>query len=334
MTVLKVGKVPNDVLKEVIFGRLGVEDPSVVLGPSIGEDAAIIDVDKGFVAFKSDPITGSVDEVGYLSVHVNANDIATRGAVPKWFLQCLLLPEGSSVKDLAEISGQIDQAAKELGISVVGGHTEVTSGINRPIVVGSMIGVAKNRRFFTTSGARPGDALYMTKSVGIEGTAILSSDKRLLSRYGPDFVKRCKALIRQISVVSECLTLADVAGVSSMHDLTEGGLMGGAWEVAEASSSGIHLDLRLAPVIEETMVLCRELALDPYRLISSGSMLFTVCPDHEKDAEHSLDSTGKKFAKIGGVLSASAGRTYTGIDGNRQPLPPVSTDELWRGLQF
>lgn len=329
---LKLGKVPNETLEAVVFGRLGVDDKSVILGPSIGEDAALIRVGGKVVAFKSDPITGSVEEVGWLAVYVNANDIATRGAVPKWFLQCILLPEGSSTGDLEKICRQIDGAAREVGVAVVGGHTEVTPGINRPIVVGSMMGLVRNERFFTTGGARPGDGLYMTKSAGIEGTAILSSEKRIVSHLGEEFTRRCKAFIRLINVVDECLVLSCFDGVSAMHDLTEGGLLGGAWELAAASSSGLFLDLGLVPVLEETRLLCKELDLDPYRLISSGSIIFTAAPALEPEVGRSLGEAGVTFTRIGKVVASSEGRFYRDLSGEIKPLSPPSTDELWRGL--
>jgi len=327
---LRVGKVPNEILRRVVFEKLGAEDASVILGPNIGEDAALIRIGKGVVAFKSDPITGSVDEVGWLAVYVNANDIATRGAVPKWFIQCVLLPEGSSVAVLDKICRQIDAAAKEIGVSIVGGHTEITPGIDRPIVVGSMIGTVKNERFFTSGGAGAGDLLYMTKSVGLEGTAILSSEPRVVSKFGHDFTSTCKRMIKLINVVEECMVLTDLEGVTSMHDLTEGGLLGGAWELAEAASSGIFLDLRSVPVLEETRLICGELGLDPYRLISSGSVIFTVRRGSEPDAEEALSESRVKFARIGEVRAASEGRFYLDLAGVRRPLKPPISDELWR----
>ncbi|MDD1766828.1 MAG: AIR synthase family protein [Candidatus Methanomethyliaceae archaeon] len=332
MSRLKVGKIPNEILRRVVFARLGAEDTSVILGPNIGEDAALIRISKDIVAFKSDPITGSVDEVGMLAVYVNANDIATRGAIPKWFIQCILLPEGSSIAVLEKICRQIDEAAKEMGVSIVGGHTEITPGISRPIVIGSMLGIVKNERFFTSGGAEVGDLLYMTKSVGLEGTAILSSDRRIATKFGKAFTSKCKKMLRLINVVKECMVLTTLKGVTSMHDLTEGGLLGGAWELAEAASSGILLDLKLVPVLEETRLICNALGLDPYRLISSGAIIFTVKRGSETKAEAALREAGVRFAKIGEVNQASRGRSYLDLAGIRHTLKPPSSDELWKGL--
>jgi hydrogenase expression/formation protein HypE len=329
---LKVGKVPNDVLQKIVFENLGHADPSVLLGPNLGEDAALIQHGGEVIAFKSDPITGSADEVGWLAVYVNANDIATRGAKPRWFIQCILLPEGSSSSDLNEICRQIDSAAKEIGVSIVGGHTEVTRGIDRPIVVGAMIGTVSDMRFFTSGGASPGDALYMTKSAGLEGTAILSSEPRIASKFGKAFTTKCKALVKLINVAGECAVLAKQDGVTAMHDITEGGLLGGVWELAEAAHAGIFIDLARVPVLEETVKICSELGLDPYRLIGSGSLLFTVRPSGERDVEATLKSSGIGFSKIGAMKPASDGRSFKGTQGKVHAIEPPASDELWKGL--
>lgn len=332
MADFKVGKVPNDVLKRLVYGRLGAPDPSIILGPNIGEDAALIRHGGGILAFKSDPITGSVEEVGALAVYVNANDIATRGAMPRWFLQCILMPEGSSETDLGRIVSQIDEAARELGVSVVGGHTEVTRGISRPIVVGSMIGTFPGSRYFTSSGARVGDLLLMTKWAGIEGTVILSSEAKVKEKLGQGFGASAKALRRMINVVPECLTLSAVDGISAMHDLTEGGVMGGVWELAEAASLGVELGLSEVPVMDTTEQLCKALGLDPYRLISSGSIVFTVRPDRAEAAEASLGRAGIASSRIGRMVPLSGKRRYRDLRGRWRRLLPPSPDELWKGV--
>ena len=332
MVNLKVGKVPNDVLRRLVYGHLGAGDPSILLGPNVGEDAALIKHGDSVLAFKSDPITGSVDEVGALAVYVNANDIATRGATPRWFLQCILLPEDSSESDLKRIISQIDEAASELGISVVGGHTEVTRGISRPIVVGSMIGTVSGSRYFTSAGALPGDLLYMTKGAGIEGTVILSSESKVRQRLGKGFERSAKALRKLINVVPECLALSAIDGISAMHDLTEGGVMGGVWELAEAASLGTELDLSRVPVMEATRQLCTALELDPYRLISSGSIIFTVRPDMAEVAGAALKGVGTTFALIGRMTSRGEKRRYRDLHGRWRLLSPPSPDELWKGV--
>jgi len=332
MADLKVGKVPNEILSRSVYRHLGAADKSILLGPNVGEDAALIKHGAGILAFKSDPITGSVEEVGTLAVYVNANDIATRGARPRWFLQCILLPEASSEADLKRIVSQIDEAARELGVSVVGGHTEVTPGISRPIVVGSMIGTITGSRYLTSAGARPGDMLFMTKEAGIEGTVILSSEEEVRRMLGISFERSAKELRRLINVVPECLALSAVEGISAMHDLTEGGVMGGVWELAEAASLGVEVDLSKVPVMEPTRQLCRILGLDPYRLISSGSIIFTVCLERAEEAEAALRGIGTACSAIGRMTLPGGRRKYRDLRGRWRRLPPPSTDELWKGV--
>ncbi len=242
------------------------------------------------------------------------------------------MPEGSSLSDLSAICSQIDSATREVGVAIVGGHTEVTKGIANPIVVGAMIGTVGNRRFFSTGGGAPGDLLYMTKTAGIEGTAILASDERVLKRFGEGFISRCKALIKQINAVGDCLALSALEGVTAMHDVTEGGLLGGAWELAEAASSGVRLDIGSVPLLDETSAICGELGLDPYKLIGSGSVLFTIKPAHADVVEDALRSKGVSFARIGELIPRRGGRVSVLADGTKRRMAAPGSDELWRGL--
>ncbi len=330
MSKMGIGKIPNSVLKRIVLNQLGVVDPDVLVGPSIGEDAAIIKHGGGNLVFKSDPITGSVEEVGVLTVYVNSNDVASRGAAPRWFLGCILLPPESVESDLDKICRQIDSAAKELGVAVVGGHTEVTDGTTRPIVVGSMIGIVKNKRFITSGGSSPGDTLYMTKAAGIEGTVILSSEPRIARDLGEDFVRRCKSMLPKVNAVDECLILADLDCVTSIHDVTEGGVLGCAWEMAEASSLGIFVNLASVRVFDETAALCSALDLDPFRLMGSGSVLFTVMAGKEDSVESSLERAGILYSRIGMMRDPGEGRLFMDLDGRLSSIPPPRSDELWR----
>lgn len=330
MSRLSIGKIPNSLLKALVFSRLGEDDPEVLVGPSIGEDAAVIRHKGEMFAFKSDPITGSVEEIGVLAVYVNANDIASRGAIPRWFMQCILLPQGSTESDLERVCAQIDSAARALKIAVVGGHTEVTDGVSRPIVVGSMIGVLKSERFIATGGCSPGDLLYMTKAAGIEGTVILSSDPKVSNKFGEAFVSRCKSLLGQVNAVNECLLLAESESVTAIHDVTEGGILGCAWELAEASGSGIFVDLPSVKVREETALICKELGLDPYRLMGSGSVLFTVKEGRERLVEEILRSSNIEYSRIGKILPPAEGRVCRDLSGALSRIGAPPSDELWR----
>ena len=171
MPRFETGKIPSDALVRNVFGYRGAKDPSVILGSSIGEDAALVSLGNKILVLKTDPVTGASTDMGWLSVHINANDIACRGAKPRWFLCDLLLPEKSDSGLVDRIMSQVDRAATQLNVSIVGGHTEVTPGLKRPIIVGYMVGVVEKGKFVTSSRAKPGDHVIMTKSAGIEGTA-------------------------------------------------------------------------------------------------------------------------------------------------------------------
>jgi hydrogenase maturation factor len=177
-----LGKVPASDLQRIVFRNLGVPNKRLLLGPKIGEDAAVVEMDDSLIVLSTDPIAGALANIGWLSVHINANDVATRGARPVWYLCSIMLPEGSGKSTLKRIMTQIDRASRELGITVVGGHSETTPLLGRPIIVGFMVGEVKSNRYVTSGGAVVGDKLIITKTAGIEGTAIIANDHEELLR--------------------------------------------------------------------------------------------------------------------------------------------------------
>jgi hydrogenase maturation factor len=304
------GKLHPKLLERYVFTRVGIRDPAVVVGPGIGEDAAIVDLGDGRVLVAHvDPITGAVEHLGWLAVHVACNDIAVRGAKPRWLLSVLYLPEKAGEELIDKITAQIDEAAKEVEAMVVGGHTEFTPGLDRPLISMTAIGVADRGRIVTTSGARAGDVVIMTKTVAVEGTAILATDFRdALLRHGVplEVIERGKRFLKLVSVVKEALLLAEKGLATSMHDPTEGGLIGGLAEIAYASKKTIAVYEERIPVAEETAVMTRALGLDPLKLISSGVLIATVPKDKALEAVEILRRGGVNAAVIGEV------REYTG----------------------
>ncbi|MEM1606666.1 MAG: AIR synthase family protein [Candidatus Bathyarchaeia archaeon] len=300
-----VGKIPPKLMEKIVYANLGAPDPSVLVGPAIGEDAAIIDLNDGRVLIvHNDAITGASEILGWLSVHIVANDIAVRGAKPKWFLISLFLPEGSSENFLEEIMAQVDKAAKDLGIMVVGGHTETTSGIDRPIAGTTAMGIAEKSRVVTTSGARAGDYLIMTKTAAIEGTAILCTDfASILIERGVDesTIKRGSKFLMDISVMKEALALAEGGLATAMHDPTEGGLVGGVAELAYASRKTVELWADKVPIAEETRIVTEAFRVDALRLISSGSLIASVPQGKLDEAISALHRVGVKSTVIGKV---------------------------------
>lgn len=292
-------------MEGIVYKRLGALDPSVLVGPAVGEDAAIIDVGGGLaLVVHSDAISGASGLLGWLAVHIVANDVAVRGAKPRWFLMSLFLPE-SSTKDLLDrIMAQVDDAAKELGIMVVGGHTERTNGINRPLVGTTAIGLAERNRIVTSSGARAGDYLLMSKTAALEGTAILCTDfaESLRSRGVSDnILKGGFRLLTEVSVVKEALALAEKGLATAMHDPTEGGVLGGVAEIAYASRKTIEIWVERVPLAEETKIIAEVLHIDALRLISSGALIATIPPNKVNEALKTLHSLNIKANVVGRV---------------------------------
>lgn len=255
------GKVPSDVLRRVVFNRLGVPSDRLLQGPGVGEDAAVIDMGEKVLVVKSDPITGAVGSVGWLAVHINANDVASTGARPLWFLCVTLLPEGAGEELLNEIMDQMQAAFEEVGVSLIGGHTETTPGLDRPLIIGFMMGEADKDKYVTTGGARPGDVIILTKSAGIEGTAVLAQDLNaiLRERVRDDVLLSAESMLRRISIVPEAMRAVEAGGVSSLHDPTEGGVLNGIWEMAEAAEVGVVINEEAIPIADETRIICSAL---------------------------------------------------------------------------
>ncbi|MFQ6085983.1 MAG: AIR synthase family protein [Candidatus Bathyarchaeia archaeon] len=324
------GKLSRRVLEDVVFRHLGVTDSSVLLGPSFGEDAAILRVDDKLFVLACDPITGAEKWVGWLALNASANDVAVQGVRPRWFLSCILLPGDSNETRVEGISRQIGDAAQRISVSVVGGHTEVTPGLTRPIVIGSSIGLVEGR-YVTSGGAKSGDKIVLTKGLGIEGTAIIASDLRATLRrdFDDTLLDEAESFFYQVSVVREALT-AFRLGATAMHDPTEGGVAGGLHELADASKVGVYVERSKLIVDPITSRLCGHLKVDPLCLISSGTLLATASPEDSDEIVKELKRAGIRAAIVGDVVPRSRGRRMELEDGSVDDLPRPVTDEIWR----
>jgi hydrogenase expression/formation protein HypE len=327
-----IGKLPLDTLDRLL--RLNrITDRRVIVGPGIGEDAAVIDLggSRCLIA-KTDPITFAVDHIGWYAVHINANDIATKGARPLWFLATILLPEDATTENLAEdIFKDIVEACASLGVSLIGGHTEVTAGLTRPIVVGQMLGETYKNQLVRANGAVPGDVIILTKGVAIEGTAVLVREHEadLLGILDCKTLKACRNLIYRpgISVLKEAFTAIACGTVHAMHDPTEGGVATALHELARAAGVGLRIQAEAIPVFPETQALCNHYHLDPLGLIASGALLI-VTP--EADAEKIVARLGSEAIAatvIGEVTARCHGIKMLTADGIRD-LPLYEQDEL------
>jgi hydrogenase maturation factor len=309
-------------------------DDRVMVYPGVGEDAAVIDVGERWLVAKTDPITFASDEIGWYAVNVNANDIAAAGGTPRWFLSTLLLPEGKADPALVErIMGQIAAACRSLVIVPCGGHTEVTYGLDRPIVVGVMLGDILPGRLVRSSDVRVGDVVLLTKGTAVEGTAIMARERasELGDRFSEAFLERCKRFLHDpgISVVRDARVATSAAAVHAMHDPTEGGVATGLWELALASGVGLEVDAAAIPVFEETNRLCDALGLDPLGVIASGALLIAVSESDSVAVCEALSVEGIAVAPIARAVPAERGcvlRTSHGL----QPLPRYDQDEIAR----
>ena len=330
---LPTGKIPKDLLKKYVFKSLGVPSERLIKGPLIGEDAAVIDNGDKVLIAKANPITGAEEKIGWLAVHINANDVLVRGADPLWYLSIILLPEGSDESLLETIMQEQHEACSEFGICIVGGHTEVAPTLSRPIVAGFMLGEAKKEDLIVTGGAQIGDHIVLTKGVGLEGTGILAADLRdkLQGKVSAEILERAVKMLDMISIVSEAKMAMEVGGVHSMHTPTEGGVLNGLLEISEASGKGFKIYEKELLIHEETKQICGVLGVDPLKLLSSGSLLIVVDPEKSSELVRSLASISIPANIIGEITSES--RLVVSKDGSEVVVEDVKQDELFRVLE-
>ncbi len=306
----------------------------VLVYPGVGEDAAVIDLGPRWLVAKTDPITFATDEIGWYAVQVNANDIAAAGGTPCWFLSTLLLPEGRADVALVDrVLGQIADACRALDVVPCGGHTEVTYGLDRPIVVGVMLGEMSPGHLVRSNGVEVGDVILLTKGAAVEGTAIIAREKadELRARFSPLFLDRCRHFLRApgISIVREAQLAVGSARVHAMHDPTEGGIATGLWELAMASGVGLEVDGESIPVYDETKALCEVYGLDPMGLIASGALLIAVAPTDAQAVCAALDDGGVPVTPIARAVPAED-RVTVKVSDRSRPLPRYDQDEIAR----
>ena len=337
MEPLPEGKLTLEQLDRLLK-RLPTEDERVVVGPAPGEDAAVVEIGGRYLVVSSDPITFAAAEPGAYAVAVNANDVAVYGARPRWFLWTCCLPEAKADWEMAKaLADQVGRACRALGVTVIGGHTEVTPGLDRPIISGTMLGETEASRLVTTAGAEPGDVLLLTKGVPIEGAAILATDCAEALRakgVGEDIIARAAGFLTEpgIVVVEEALAAAAVDGVSAMHDPTEGGLAQACHELARAAGVGVRLLEAAVPVPAEARVICDAMGIDPLGTIASGALLIACKPESAGAVRKAVEALGVSIAVVGRTTGASEGAVLVGADGSERPLPRYEQDEILKAF--
>jgi len=328
---LPVGKLSPGLL-DSLLSSYRILDPKVIVGPMVGEDAAVIDTgDDSYLVAKTDPITFATDEIGWYLVCVSGNDIATMGAVPKWLLVTALLPENNTSEILVkDIFSQIISACEHFNITLCGGHTEITYGLDRPIVVGQMLGQVEKNKLVTSSGSKIGDDVLLTKGIAIEAISIIAREREdlLLSRgYSQQYIEKAKQYLKDpgISVLKEAIIASQIGGVHAMHDPTEGGLATGLSEIARCSNVGMVVWKDKINVFSECADLCHEFGLDPMGVIASGALVIVADPLQSENILRALIQNGISCSKIGKIIE-------NGLiikDGSKEyPLPKFESDEI------
>ncbi|MCO5175399.1 MAG: AIR synthase-related protein [Thermomicrobiales bacterium] len=331
--LLPAGKLPGELLGSLL-GHYISPDPAVLIGPGIGRDAAAIQVDETALVVKTDPITFSTNDAGRYLVNVNANDITCMGASPRWLLVTALFPDGKTTPAMVEDTfASLATAASEIGVALVGGHTEITIGLDRLILVGQMIGTCAPSDLYDLSRAEPGDAVLLASGIAIEGTSILAHEAHdeLVDRIDAELLASAERFLESpgISVIPAARALQN-AGVAirGLHDPTEGGLATALGELAAAASLGIEVDGDAIPIRDETRAICSALGIDPLGLIASGALLAVVDGADADRGIAALNSAGIPAGIIGHIIAD--GSCSMVRDGRRQPLPVFAVDEIAR----
>ena len=320
---MKIGKLTNEQLQALVIDKLKVGRREVVLGAGIGEDCAVLDFADNLCVISTDPITGASEDAGSLAVHISANDVAAAGGEPVAMLVTMLIPPSATMAQLERVTDDLCAQAMQLGIDIVGGHTEITDAVNR--IVLSTVVLGKAKRVVRSQNIQPGDRLIMTKQAGMEGAMILCAD--FPEKVADILEEEDRALLEQmqgqISVVAEA-EIGEKLGASAMHDVTEGGILGASYELADAAGLGLRLDVRSIPVHPVAQKVCAHLGLNPYRLISSGSLLIAQ-PGDPAPLLQVLEGAGIA-AKVIGVFT----QEKSIIDENGAPISPPQQDELYK----
>jgi hydrogenase expression/formation protein HypE len=334
---MAIGKIDPATFRSVVLRRLGRKDPTVLVPPAAGIDAGVVDLGGGKVlVVAEDPIFTMprlpLEMFGWFTVHIGASDVAVMGVKPRYMTYSLLLPPETGREDLRTIVDAIHTAARDLGISIVGGHTGFYPGFSAPTIGGiTVFATARKGEYVTPAGARPGDEVILTKGPAIETAGLLAAlrERELLARHPAALVEKAKALAFRMSVVADALTAASAGGVTAMHDATEGGVIGGLFEICAASRVGMDVDEGLFIYPEEVRAVCETFGIDPVSAIAEGSLLVTARPASSAKILARLERKGIPASVVGRVLRDRRRRTLKRADGRVVPLAMPEQDPFW-----
>ena len=330
--MLNIGKLDSDMLKSLIFERIRFRNDDVKVRPGIGEDCAVVGYGDYDCVMSTDPITSSVSDIGRLSIHITCNDIASNGVQPLGIMLAVMLPVGTTEEDVKTIMGQAADTAAEVGVEIIGGHTEVTPAVNQPVIVSTAIGKTLSGTSQSGNDIEPGDVIMVTKAVGLEGTGIIASDMadKLQGVLTEDEMKRAVSFLDLVSVVREGVVAGKV-GTHGMHDITEGGILGAIWEMCQIAGLGAEIIEADIPVKDETRKVSEHFGIDPLRLISSGAMLIIVPKGKTGEIKKAMAEAGVDISEVGTIKEADFGVKLKSGE-NLKMVEPPGTDELYVAL--
>ena len=328
--MLKAGKLDSELLEKIVFNNIKFKRPEVLTRPGIGEDCAVVDFGSYECIMSTDPITAAISEIGRLSIHISCNDIASNGIEPLGIMLAVMLPVGTTEDQIEEMMRQAGEASSELGVEIIGGHTEITPAVNKPVIVSTAIGRGDKWASQHTENMNPGDYIMITKSAGLEGTGIIACDyeQQLQEILTEEEIQQAKSLLNQVSVVKEGVAAGKI-GTHGMHDVTEGGVLGAVWEMCQIAGTGAELWVDQVPVQPVTRKICDYFDIDYLRLISSGCMIIMVAPDKKEEMKQAMEAAGVEASYIGEIKSADNGICMKVREELIEIAPPAS-DELYK----
>lgn len=327
---MEIGKLPNDVLEKIVLSNIKNKREEVLVRAAVGEDSAIIDFGNDLCVMSTDPITGATKDIGSLAVHISCNDVSTSGAEPIGVLMTILAPPSTTEEEIENIMKDAGEVAKEINVEIIGGHTEITDAVNRVIVSTTVIGKQSREKLPNSKEIEVGDKVLITKYAGIEGTSIIAKEleEHLIDKIGQEKLQLAKDMDSMLSVVKEGIICGNI-GVRYMHDITEGGVLGAVWEASKATGKGIKVIEELIPIKDVTKEIGEILEINPYRLISSGSMLIIVEKEKVSVINEELDKNGIKSTVIGEIAKEGVILEKNGVIND---IEPPASDELYKAL--
>lgn len=328
--MLKTGKLDSELLKKIVFDKITYRRPEVLTRPGIGEDCAVVDFGSYDCVMSTDPITAAISDIGRLSIHISCNDIASNGIQPLGIMLAVMLPVGTTEEDIEEMMRQAGEVSEKLGVEIIGGHTEITPAVNKPVIVSTAIGRAPKSGSQQADQMVPGDYIMMTKCAGLEGTGIIACDfeEELTTFMTAAEIEEARGLLDQVSVVKEGVCAGGI-GTHGMHDVTEGGVLGAVWELCQISGTGAVVWEDKIPVKDITKKVCNHFGIDWLRLISSGCMIIMVSPDKKEAMEAAMEEAGVELSCIGMITEADKGIVME-TEGVSAEIAPPDSDELYK----